>query len=129
MHDGVEDGVIKQSEYLVAKLSSDHMIPKKVSNSFIETVKYDDFNPNDIRFDRIQPIENLISKAQRDNTRIQSSEGRRWGPGSHAYCEAVEADNQAFVGGQGIVNACHSRCTNAMVFAFLALPTVTYSGR
>ena len=99
MLDGVEDGVITQSEYLVAKLASDHRIPKRVSNSFIETVKHDDFNPDDIRFDRIQPIEDMISKAQRDNTRVQSSEGRGWRPGSHAYCEAVEADNRGFVGG------------------------------
>ncbi len=40
MHNGVEDGVITQSEYLVAKLSSDHRIPKRV--------KHGDFNPDDI---------------------------------------------------------------------------------
>ncbi len=98
MHNGVEDGVITQSEYLVAELSSDHRIPKRVSNSFIETVKHADFNPDYIRFDRIQPIEDLISKAQRDNTRVQSLEGRGWRPGSHAYCEAVEADDRGFAG-------------------------------
>jgi hypothetical protein len=43
MHCGVEDGVRTQSKYLVAELSSDHKIPKRVSNSFIETVKHDDF--------------------------------------------------------------------------------------
>ncbi len=42
MRDGVEDDVITQSEYLFAKLVSDHKIPKRVSNSFIETVKRDD---------------------------------------------------------------------------------------
>ncbi len=55
MRDGVEDGVITQSEYLrlVAKLAGDHRIPKRVSKTFIETVKRDDFYSDDIRFDRI----------------------------------------------------------------------------
>jgi hypothetical protein len=57
VEDGVEDGVITQSEYLVAKLASDHRIPKRVSNAFIETVTLDDFNPDDIRFDKVQTIE------------------------------------------------------------------------
>jgi hypothetical protein len=45
MRDGVEDGVITQFKYLVAKVASD---PQRVSNN------RDDFNPDDIRFDRIQ---------------------------------------------------------------------------
>jgi hypothetical protein len=57
VEDGVEDGVITQSEYLVAKLASDHRIPKRVINAFIETVALDDFNPDDIRFDKVQTIE------------------------------------------------------------------------
>ena len=64
MRDGVEDGVITQSEYLVAKLASDHKIPnlKRVSNTFIEAVKRDDVNPDGIPFDRIKPIDDLIPK-------------------------------------------------------------------
>ena len=49
-------------------MASDHRIPKRVSNSFIETVKRHDFNPDDIRFDTIQPIEDLISKAHDGGT-------------------------------------------------------------
>lgn len=68
VEDGVEDGVITQSEYLVAKLASDHRIPKRVSNAFIETVTLDDFNPDDIRFDKVQTIEDLISKVHHGGT-------------------------------------------------------------
>ena len=68
MRNGVDGGMITQSEYLIAKLASDHRIPKRVSNSFIETVKRDDFNPDDLRFDTIQPIEQLISKAHDGGT-------------------------------------------------------------
>jgi hypothetical protein len=134
MHDGVEDGVITQSESLVAELSSDRRIPKRVSNSFIETLKHDDFNPDDIRFDRIQPIEDLISAAH-DGGRIQEFNLWKEEDGDQEVMLIVRllrqiiADNQGFVGGQGIVNTCHSRCMNTMAFAYLALPTVTYSGR
>lgn len=62
------DGVITQSEYLIAKLASDHRIPKRVTNSVIATVKRDDFDPADVRFDRIQPIEALISRAHDGGT-------------------------------------------------------------
>ena len=64
MRDGVENGVITQSEYLVAKLASDHKIPnlKRVSNTFIEAVKRDDVNLDGIPFDRIKPIDDLIPK-------------------------------------------------------------------
>ena len=40
--------MITQKEYLIAKVASDLWIPKKVSNSFIETVKRDKFNLDDI---------------------------------------------------------------------------------
>jgi hypothetical protein len=42
MRDGVEDGVMTQTENLVARLASNRRIPKRVSNSFTETVKRDD---------------------------------------------------------------------------------------
>ena len=38
MRDSVEGGMITQLEYLIAKVASNHRIPKRVSNSFLETV-------------------------------------------------------------------------------------------
>ena len=47
IRDGVEGGMITQSEYLIAKVASDHRIHQRVSKSFIETVKRHDFNPDE----------------------------------------------------------------------------------
>ena len=43
--------MITQSEYLIAKVASDHRIHQRVSKSFIETVKRHDFNPDDFNPD------------------------------------------------------------------------------
>ena len=68
MRDGVEGGVITQSEYLVANVASEHRIPKRVTNGFMATLRRPDFNKDDIRHNTIEQIEHLISKAHDGGT-------------------------------------------------------------
>ncbi len=57
----------------------------------LEEAKREDLNQEDIQFDMIQPIEDLIIFKVHDgfrptyNTRVQSLEGRGWRPGNPAF--------------------------------------------
>ena len=68
MRDGVEGGVITQSEYLIANHASEHRIPKRVTNGFMATLRRPDFNKDNIRHNTIEQIEHLISKAHDGGT-------------------------------------------------------------
>ena len=60
---GEDGGVITLSEFLIAELASDERFRKMTTNKIIAMLKRDDFAIGDIRTDRIQQIEKLISKA------------------------------------------------------------------
>ena len=60
---GEDGGVITLSEFLIAELASDERFRKMTTNKIIAMLKRDDFAIGDIRTDRIQHIEKLISKA------------------------------------------------------------------
>jgi len=68
MRDGVEGGAITQSEYLIATTASEQIIPKRVTNAFMATIRRPDFNKDDIRHNTIEQIEHLISKAHDGGT-------------------------------------------------------------
>ena len=120
MCNGVDGGMITQSEYLIAKLASDHRIPKRVSNSFIETVKRDDFNPDDFRFDTIQPIEQLISKAHNEGT-IQEFNFWKEEDGEQELVLIIRLLRQIIedlLADPRFNSSCRSRDKNATVFAW-----------
>ena len=58
-----DGGVITQSEYLIAELASKEKFTKRSTNSIIAMLKRNDFTAAEIRTNRIQQIERLISKA------------------------------------------------------------------
>ena len=60
---GEDGGVITQTEFLVAELASERKLPKKTTNRILTMMKRREFVLSDIRTDRIQQIEKLISKA------------------------------------------------------------------
>ena len=60
---GEDGGVITQSEYLIADLASKEKFTKGSTNNLIAMLKRNDFVPAEIRTNRIQQIEALISKA------------------------------------------------------------------
>jgi len=69
--------MITQSELLIANLAAKHFIPKRVTNSVIETVKRANFNPANIRFNSIKQIHHLIAKAQGGGKYKSSIFGRK----------------------------------------------------
>ena len=70
MRPGEDGGVINQSEYLIAELASTERLTKKCTNNIIAMLKRKDFVPDEIRTDRIQQIEKLISKADGGSTLV-----------------------------------------------------------
>ena len=50
------------TEFMIAELASHHKLQKRCTNDIIELVKRSDFNPADIRTNRIQQIEEAIEK-------------------------------------------------------------------
>jgi hypothetical protein len=60
---GEDGGVITLSEFLIAELASEERFRKMTTNRIIAMLKRKDFGISDIRTDRIQHIEKLISKA------------------------------------------------------------------
>ncbi len=60
---GEDGGVITLSEFLIAELASEQKFPKKTTNRILTMMKRKEFVLCDIRTDRIQQIEKLISKA------------------------------------------------------------------
>ena len=70
MRPGEDGGVITQSEYLIAELASTERLTKKCTNNIIAMLKRKDFVPDEIRTDRIQQIEKLISKADGGSTLV-----------------------------------------------------------
>ena len=60
---GEDGGVITLSEFMIAELASDERFRKMTTNRIIAMLKRKDFAIGDIRTDRIQHIEKLISKA------------------------------------------------------------------
>jgi predicted component of type VI protein secretion system len=68
MREGVEGGVITKSEYLIAKAATEMKVPKRVTNTHLATLRHPDFDKSDIRFNAIEQIEHLISKAHDGGT-------------------------------------------------------------
>ena len=68
MREGVEGGLITQSEYLIANAAAEMKVPKRVTNMHLSTLRRPDFDKNDIRFNTIEQIEHLISKAHDGGT-------------------------------------------------------------
>ena len=60
---GEDGGVVTLSEFMIAELASDERFRKMTTNRIIAMLKREDFAIGDIRTDRIQHIEKLISKA------------------------------------------------------------------
>ena len=60
---GEDGGVVTLSEFMIAELASDERFRKMTTNRIIAMLKRKDFAIGDIRTDRIQHIEKLISKA------------------------------------------------------------------
>ena len=102
MREGVEGGVITKSEYLIAKAATEMKVPKRVTNTHLATLRHPDFDKSDIRFNAIEQIEHLISKAH-DGGTIQELDLR-------------------------IASTCLSRFMNGMAFAYSALPTAVFGG-
>ena len=67
---GQDGGVITQTEYLIAKLASDETLPTRCTNKIIAMLKRKDFITDEIRTDRIQQIEKLVSKADGGGTLV-----------------------------------------------------------
>ena len=67
---GADGGVITQSEYLILALANSEQIRKSFTNNIIGMLKQKDFVPDDIRTDRIQQIEMLVSKADRGQIQV-----------------------------------------------------------
>jgi hypothetical protein len=67
---GEDGGVNTQSEYLIAELASEERLTKKCTNKIIAVLRRKDFVPDEIRTDRIQQIEKMISKADGGSTLV-----------------------------------------------------------
>ena len=65
MREGVEGGLITQSEYLIAIAATEMKVPTRVTNMHLATPRRPDFDKNDIRFNT---IEHSISKAHDGGT-------------------------------------------------------------
>ena len=69
MSQGVDEGVVTHSEFMIVQLASDEKLTKRTSNRIIQLVKRKKFRlfspatPADIRSTKIQSIESAIAKA------------------------------------------------------------------
>ena len=62
MREGDDGGVVSKTEFMLADLASRYKLQKRCTNEFIKLVKRPQFDPADIRTDRIQDIESRIEK-------------------------------------------------------------------
>ena len=63
IREGEDGGVVTLTEYMIAKLASEEKLKKRTTNKIIEMIRKSEFNPADIRTNRIQQIEAAIEKA------------------------------------------------------------------